>query len=185
MVQSWYSVTDGELMELSSQNQSLRFERNYLGNLVTMSPTGAISGNREAKAIAYLLVWVESNNLGEVFSSSTGFRLPNGAIRSADAAFVSHSRLPQGWDEGEDQFLPLAPDFVIEVRSKTDSLSVLQEKMEEYIANGVRLAWLIDRQGQQAWVYRDDGTITRYPSTATLKGEDVVEGFSLALKRLL
>ena len=172
-------------MELSSVNQPMKFERNADGTLVTMSPTGGISGNQEAKAIAYLLTWVESRDLGEVFSSSTGFRLPNGAIRAPDAAFVSRSRLPQGWDEGEDQFLSLAPDFVIEIRSKSDSLSVLQGKMEEYITNGVKLGWLIDRQGKQAWVYRGDGTITQYPPTAILSGEEVVSGFTLPLKSLL
>lgn len=185
MKKSLYVVTDEELMELSSVNQPMKFERNADGTLVTMSPTGGISGNREAKASAYLLTWVESRDLGEVFSSSTGFRLPNGAIRSPDAAFIARSRLPQGWDEGEDQFLSLAPDFVIEIRSKSDSLSVLQGKMEEYITNGVKLGWLIDRQGKQAWVYRGDNTITQYPPTAILSGEEVVSGFTLPLKILL
>lgn len=165
-------------MELSSVNQPMKFERNADGTLVTMSPTGGISGNQEAKASAYLLTWIESRDLGEVFSSSTGFRLPNGAIRSPDAAFIARSRLPQGWDEGEDQFLSLAPDFVIEIRSKSDSLSVLQGKMEEYITSG-------DRQDKQAWVYRGDSTITQYPPTAILSGEEAVPGFTLPLKSLL
>ncbi len=185
MVKAWAAVTDEELMQMSSQNPELRFERNADGTIVTMPPTGGISGNRELKAGAFLLTWVESQDLGEVFGPSTGFKLANTAIKSPDAAFVAKGRLPEGWDKGEDQFLNLAPDFVIEIRSKTDSLETLKAKMQEYIDNGVRLGWLIDRKNQQALVYRADGTITQYPATATLSSEDVVPGFTLALKSLL
>ena len=180
---SWYS--DEELMRMSSENSELRFERNADGTLETMPPTGGISGNREIKAGAYLLNWVESQDLGEVFSSSTGFRLANTAVRSPDVAFVAKGRLPKDWDQREDQFLDLAPDFVIEIRSKNDTLEKLKTKMVEYIANGVGLGWLIDRKNQQALVYRRDGSITQYPATAILSGEDVVPGFTLPLKRLL
>ena len=185
MLKTWTPVTDEELMLLSSQNSELRFEKNADGTLVTMAPTGGISSNRELKAGHYLMVWVESHDLGEVFSSSGGFKLPNGAVRSPDAAFIAKERLPEGWDEGEDEFINLAPDFVIEIRSKTDSLKTLKTKMEEYIANGVRLGWLIDRKNRQALVYRADGTITQYPATATLSGEDVLPGFMLVLGKLL
>jgi Uma2 family endonuclease len=184
-VQSLYTVTDEELMLMSSQNPELRFERNANGTLETMPPTGGISGNREIKAGAYLLNWVESQDLGEVFSSSTGFRLANTAVRSPDAAFVAKGRLPEGWDEEEDKFINLAPDFVIEIRSKNDSLAKLKAKMEEYISNGVQLGWLIDIKNQQALVYRRDGSITQYPATAVLSGEDVVPGFTLPLRKLL
>ena len=179
------AITDDELMQISSANPELRFERDADGTLVTMPPTGGISSNRELKAGAYLLAWVETHDLGEVFSSSGGFRLANSAVKSPDAAFVAKGRLPQGWDEGEDRFLDLAPDFAIEIRFKTDSLSQLQAKMQEYIANGVKLGWLIDRQNQQAFVYRSDLSITQYPATAVLSGEDVIPGFTLALKSLL
>ncbi|MCC5610199.1 Uma2 family endonuclease [Nostoc sp. CHAB 5834] len=184
-VQSLYTVTDEELMLMSSQNPELRFERNANGTLETMPPTGGISGNREIKAGAYLLNWVESQDLGEVFSSSTGFRLANTAVRSPDAAFVAKGRLPEGWDEEEDKFINLAPDFVIEIRSKNYSLAKLKAKMEEYISNGVQLGWLIDSKNQQALVYRRDGSITQYPATAILSGEDVVPGFTLPLRKLL
>ncbi|MEH2095836.1 Uma2 family endonuclease [Nostoc sp.] len=183
-VQSLYTVTDEELMLMSSQNSELRFERNANGTLETMPPTGGISGNREIKAGAYLLNWVESQDLGEVFSSSTGFRLANTAVRSPDAAFVAKGRLPEGWDQQEDKFINLAPDFVIEIRSKNDSLAKLKAKMEEYITNGVQLGWLIDSKNQQALVYRRDGSITQYPATAILSGEDVVPGFNLLLTKL-
>ena len=96
------TISDDELMRISSANPQLRFERNADGTLVTMPPTGGISGNRELKAGAYLLAWVESHDLGEAFSSNTGFRLANSAVKSPDAAFVAKDRLPQGWDQGED-----------------------------------------------------------------------------------
>ncbi len=185
MIQITSSITDQELKQLSSQNPELRFECSADGTLVTMTPTGKISGNREAKAIASLFIWVEKQELGEVFSSSTGFKLPNGAVRSPDVAFVANNRLPLGWDEGEDEFFNLAPDFVIEIRSKTDNLDVLKAKMEEYRDNGVGLGWLIDRHHRQALVYRQDGSITQYPSDAVLNGENVVPGFTLPLKILL
>lgn len=184
-VQSLYAVTDEELMLMSSQNPELRFERNVNGTLETMPPTGGISGNREIKAGAYLFNWVESQNLGEVFGLSTGFRLANTAVRAPDAAFVAKGRLPEGWDQQEDKFINLAPDFVIEIRSINDSLAKLKAKMEEYISNGVQLGWLIDSKNQQALVYRRDGSITQYPATAILSGEDVVPGFTLSLTKLL
>ncbi len=93
--------------------------------------------------------------------------------------------MPEGWDEEEDKFINLAPDFVIEIRSKNDSLAKLKAKMEEYISNGVQLGWLIDSKNQQALVYRRDGSITQYPATAVLSGEDVVPGFTLPLRKLL
>ncbi len=185
MAQTWAIITDDELMLMGSRNPELRFERNADGTLVTMAPTGGISSNREAGAIARLWLWVEEHNLGYVFSSQGGFKLKNGAVRSPDVAFVAQGRLPADWDQSEDTFLVLAPDFVIEIRSKTDSLESLETKMQEYTTNGVRLGWLIDRQNRQAFVYRADGSVTQYPATATLSGEDVVPGFSLRLQLLL
>jgi Uma2 family endonuclease len=185
MVKSWAAVTDEELMLMSSKNPELRFERNADGTIVTMPPTGGISGNREIKAGAYLFNWVDSHDLGEVFGPSTGFKLANEAVRAPDAAFVAKGRLPEGWDQEEDKFINLAPDFVIEIRSKSDSLETLKAKMQEYIDNGVRLGWLVDRKNRYALVYRADGTITQYPATAILSGEDVVSGFTLVLEKLL
>ncbi|WP_416309803.1 Uma2 family endonuclease [Spirulina sp. 06S082] len=185
MIQALKFITDEELMQLSSKNPELRFERNADGTLITMAPTGQISSNRELKVGAYLFAFVESNNLGEVFSSSGGFRFPNGAVRSPDAAFIAKDRLPEGWDTGEDKFCSIVPDLVVEIRSKTDSLKMLKEKMEEYIENGVKLGWLIDRAHRQAFVYRGDGSITQYRENAILSGEEVVPGFTLDLKKLL
>lgn len=185
MLAKCYVISDEELMEISSKNRDMQFERNADGSLVIMPPVGGISGNREAKAVAYLLNYVESQDLGKVFGPSTGFKLANCAIRSPDAAFIAKGRLPENWDEGEDGFINIAPDFVIEIRSKTDSLDMLKEKMREYIDNGVKLGWLFDRKNQQAFVYRADQSVTEYPVTAILSGEDIVPGFSLPAKSLL
>lgn len=193
MADSWAAITDEEQMRMRSQNSQLRVERDADETRVTLLPAGGISGNREAKAVAYLLNWVETHNLGEVFGPGTGFRLENEAEPSSDgvtfltpdAAFVAKGRLPDGWDKGEDTFLNLAPDFVIEICSKTDDLEAIKAKMQEAVSKGVQLGWVIDRENQQAFVYRADGLITQYPATAILKGEDVVPGFKLALKYLL
>ncbi|HEY9674057.1 MAG TPA: Uma2 family endonuclease [Waterburya sp.] len=193
MADSWAAITDEEQIRMRSQNPELTVEQDVDETLVTLLPTGGISGNREAKAVAYLLNWVESHDLGEVFGRGTGFRLENEAEPSSygvtlltpDAAFVAKERLPEGWDKGEDTFLNLAPDFVIEICSQTDDLEAIKAKMQEAVSKGVRLGWVIDRENQQAFVYRADGLITQYPATAILKGEDVVPGFKLALKYLL
>ncbi|MBN8562447.1 MAG: Uma2 family endonuclease [Leptolyngbya sp. UWPOB_LEPTO1] len=182
---AFIEITDEELMQMSSKNPELRFERNADGSVVTMPPMGGLSGNREAKAGAYLLVYVERNDLGEVFGPTTGFRLSNTAVRSPDAAFVAKDRLPQNWRQQEDQFIAVAPDFVIEIRSISDSLTELKAKMQEYIENGVRLGWLIDCKNKTAFVYRADGSVTQYPESATLSGEDVVPGFTLAFQVFL
>src|SRR5919202_316006 len=190
MLKSWTAVTDEELMQLNLENLEQRFERNADGTLISMPLTGGISGNREAKAVAYLLNWVEAHDLGEVFGSSTGFILNCDVVQSSnivtllmpDAAFVSKGRLPEEWDKGEDTFLNLAPDFVIEICSKTEDLETIKAKMQESVSLGVQLGWLIDHQNEQALVYRADGHIRQYPATAILSGEDVVPGFKLALK---
>ena len=193
MADSWAALTEEELMQMSLHNPELRFERKADGTLVILPPTGGISGNREAKAVAYLLNWVESHNLGEVFGSGTGFILKNDAQPDFDevtlltpaAAFVAKGRLPEGWDKGDDTLLNLAPDFVIEICSKAEDLEAIKAKVQEAVSNGVQLGWVIDRQNQQAFVCRADGLITQYPATAILSGEDVVPGFKLGLKYLL
>ena len=193
MADSQAALTEEELMRMSLENPELRFERKLDGTLVTIPSTGGISGNREAKAVAYLLNWVETHDLGEVFGSGTGFILGCDTEQSSklvtflmpDAAFVAKGRLPEGWDQGEDTFLNLAPDFVIEICSKIDDLEASKAKMQESVSYGVQLGWLIDHQNEQALVYRADGHITQYPATAILSGEDVVPGFKLALKYLL
>ncbi len=152
MEHPFIEITDDDLMQLSADLPELRFERNEDGSLIAMSLRGGISGDRIAKACAHLWSWVKQKKLGEVFSPNAGFRLPNTAIRSPATSFVAKNRLPQDWDQHEDCFLAIAPDFVIEIRSKSDSLEELKAKMQEYIENGVRLGCLIDRQNKTVGV---------------------------------
>jgi Uma2 family endonuclease len=140
--------------EFCRVNAVWRIERNAQGEVVVRMPTGAETGTRNAELTGLLGNWVKHDGTGRGFDSSTGFDLPNGAMRSPDASWVSKARLTALTAEQKKRFLPLAPDFAAELRSETDSLTLLQEKMEEYIACGVRLALLIDPTQSKVHVYR-------------------------------
>ena len=118
------------------------------------------------------------------FDSSTGFELPDGAIRSPDASWVARTRLAQLTRSQKRKFIPLAPDFVVELKSPTDSMRVLQSKMREYVANGARLGWLIDPQERAVYIYRPRAAVRRIDSPATLSGDPVLPGFTLDLQRI-
>jgi len=178
-------LTDEQFWQLCQNNRDLRFERNASGDLIIMPPTGSETGNRNIDLSYQLQGWSRQNNLGLAFDSSTGFKLPNGANRSPDAAWVKKER----WDaltEGEkEKFAPLCPDFVVELRSKTDDLEKLQAKMQEYIENGAKLGWLLDRQNQRVEIYRPNQAVEIISSPASLSGEDILPGFVLDLKNIL
>jgi Uma2 family endonuclease len=144
-----------------------------------MPLVGAISGNRESEFNADVAIWNRQTKLGKVFSSSTIFTLPNGGKRSPDVAWVANER----WDalsiEEQEKFPKICPDFVIELRSRTDSLTQLQEKMREYLNSGLRLGWLIDTQNQQVEIYRQNQPVEILSLPTTLSGEDVLPGFIL------
>ncbi len=172
-----------EQFDLLCQNNPDRsFELTKDGELEVMPPTGGESGKQESKLITRLTNWNEQTELGETFSSSTAFILPNGAERSPDASWVELSRWESLTPEQREKFPPIAPDFVIELRSKTDRLKKLQEKMEEYRENGVRLGWLIDPQNQQVEIYRLGRNVEVLESPTTLSGENVLPGFVLDLR---
>ena len=137
-------LTDDQFFELAGINRDLRMERNAQGELIVMPPTGGQTGDRNSEINMHLRLWAKRDGTGTTFDSSSGFILPNGAVRSPDASWVTRSRLDALTDEQRRKFLPLCPDFVVELRSPTDSLSVLQDKMQEYLDNGARLGWLID-----------------------------------------
>ena len=147
-------LTDDQFYDICRQNEGLRFEMTSQGNLMIMPPVGGLSGRRESDLNADVQIWNRRTGLGLVFSSSTVFCLPNGAKRSPDVAWVEQNR----WDAlsltEQEKFPPLAPDFVIELRSRTDDLTLLQAKMQEYLDNGVRLGWLINPQDQKVEIYR-------------------------------
>ncbi len=174
-------LTHDQFHELCRENRDIRLELTAQGELIVMSPTGWESGNRNAILTAELIFWSRQDKLGLVFDSSTGFILPSGAIRSPDAAWVLTERLtalkidPEG-------FSPLAPDFVIELRSANDRLKTLQDKMQEYIDNGVRLGWLLNPKDRVVEIYRMGKGIEVLQSPTEVFGEDVLPGFVLSLE---
>ncbi len=168
------------LLALSSANPDLRLERNPQGELIVMSPTGGKSSRRNAALVAQLYTWAKKDKTGTVFDSSGGFSLPNGAVRSPDACWVSHEQLSKLGDEELEAYPPLCPEFVIELRSATDSLKELQEKMEEYIANGSKLGWLIDAKNKNVYVYTPEG-MTKLENPEMLEATGNLQGFVLEM----
>ena len=177
-------LTDDQFYEFCVLNRDLRIERTAQADVVIMSPAGTRSGNRNAKLVGQLVLWAESDGTGEVFDSSAGFTLPNGAVRAPDAAWVPKARLAQLTTEQQEKFAPLCPDFVAELRSPSDALSEQQEKMEEYLANGSRLGWLIDPLSRRVYVYRPDRAVEELDNPQTLSGEPVLAGFVLDLRKI-
>ncbi len=174
-------LTDEQFYQLCQNNRELQFERTAKGELIIMPPVGGESGNREADLIIDLGIWNRQTALGYTFNSSTIFKLPNGADRSPDAAWIQRERWEALTPEQRRKFPPIAPDFVIELRSVTDNLETLRQKMEEYLNAGVKLAWLINPQQQQIEIYRQGQNVELRNLPTELSGEDVLPGFSLSL----
>ncbi|MFB2838479.1 Uma2 family endonuclease [Floridanema evergladense] len=174
-------LTDEQFYQLCQNNREFNFERNAKGELIIMPPVGGESGNRESELNGDLLIWNRQTRLGYTFSSSTVFKLPNGGDRSPDAAWIRRERWEALTPEQRRKFPPIAPDFVIELRSETDNLSILQEKMREYLDARVRLGWLINPQQQQVEIYRLGKEVEVRNLPTELLGEDVLLGFSLRL----
>ena len=177
-------LTEEQFYQLCQENSDLKLERNAKGELIVMPPTGGETGKSNSNVNLQLGVWNEQTQLGEVFDSSTGFTLPNKANRSPDASWVEKSRWEALTPEQREKFIPLCPDFVIEILSPSDSLSKTQEKMQEYIDNGCRLGWLIKRKKQEVEIYRPGKEAELLKSPQTLSGEDVLPGFTLNLQRI-
>jgi Uma2 family endonuclease len=172
-------ITHEEFEKLCQDNPDLRLELTEDGQLITMAPAGWQSSKRNSKLNSRVDVWNEQANLGEVFDSSGGFTLPNGAVRSPDVTWIEKSKLE---DISPDIAFPeVVPDFVIKLRSKSDSLKTLREKMAEYRSNGVRLGWLINPQQKQVEIYRLGQDVEVLQSPTMLSGEDVLPGFTLDL----
>jgi Uma2 family endonuclease len=176
-------LTDEQFFKLCQANRDLRFERSATGELLIMAPTGWKTGNWSGRITQQLFNWVDSNNLGIAFDSSTGIKLPNGADRSPDASWVRREKL-EASNPDPTKFLPLAPDFVVELRSSTDALKTLQNKMQEYIDNGVHLGWLIDPKNRRVEIYRSGRDVELLESPVSLSGEEVLPGFVLNLAPL-
>jgi Uma2 family endonuclease len=177
-------LTDEQFYELCQNNCDLRLEKTAQGELIVMPPAGWESGNQNARLTQRLGNWADADGTGLAFDSSTGFVLPNGAIRSPDAAWIPYQRLAAR-NPNPTRFLPMAPDFVVELRSETDPLKQLQQKMQEYMDNGTRLGWLIDPQNQRVEIYRPRQAAEVLQSPNQLSGEDVLSGFVLELQQIL
>lgn len=149
-------LSDQQFYEFCRTNPDLRIERNANGEIIVMAPAFSDTGNRNGRVFGQLFIWSETDATGEAFDSSSGFTLPNGAVRSPDAAWILSERWNALPPEKQASFAEIVPDFVVELRSSSDTLVSLKEKMEEYIANGVRLGLLIDRKNRQVHIYRLD-----------------------------
>ncbi|MBD2137951.1 Uma2 family endonuclease [Anabaena sp. FACHB-1237] len=176
------TITDEQFLQIIAANKDLRLEFSSKGELIVMSPTGGETGGRNQELGGQIWFWNRKNNLGKAFDSSTGFKLPNGATRSPDASWITIERWNALTPEQRKKFLPLCPDFVIELVSETDDVEDTQAKMQEYINNGLRLGWLINPKNKQVEIYRQNQEVEVLQSPPNLSGEDVLPGFILDLQ---
>ncbi|MHC5826080.1 MAG: Uma2 family endonuclease [Nostoc sp.] len=175
-------LTDNQFYQLCRENPEIKFERNAAGELLIMPPTGGETGNRNSEINADFVFWNRQTKLGKVFDSSTCFKLPNGANRSPDVAWIRKDRWDALTPEQKEKFPTIAPDFVLELMSPSDTLRETQAKMPEYIDNGVKLGWLINPKMRQVQIYRLSKPIEILESPQQLSGEDVLPGFVLNLQ---
>ena len=174
-------LTDDQFFQLCQENENIRLERTAKGELIIMSPAGGETGNRNAGLTAQVWMWNDKNKLGEVFDSSTGFKLPNGANRAPDVAWVKLERWNALTPEQQKKFPPLCPDFVVELLSPSDSLKETQDKMREYRDNGALLGLLINRKNRQVEIYRPGAEVEVLDNPTQVSGEPVLPGFVLNL----
>jgi Uma2 family endonuclease len=175
-------LSDEQFDHLCNANPEIKFERTPTGELVIMPPTGGETGRGNAKLISRFVVWNEEYNLGEVFDSSTCFKLPGGGNRSPDVSWIEKSRWDALTPEQQRKFPPICPDFVLELRSPSDNLRMVQQKMQEYLDSGIRLGWLINPEDGEVEIYRPGREVEVVRSPGTLSGEDVMPGFVLNLE---
>jgi Uma2 family endonuclease len=178
-------LTDKEFERFCAKNRELRIEMTSEGEMIIMLPVVTEGGNRNFFLTGRFFVWVESENTGFGFDSSTGFTLPNGAKRSPDVSWVRRERWEALTDQQKNSFAPICPDFVVELRSSSDRLKTLQKKMEEYIANGAELGWLIDPQKKKVHVYQPNSPVQILDNPSEVSGEPLLKGFVLKLSGIL
>lgn len=175
-------ITNEHFQQLCTLNPDLRLETNSEGELIIMSPTGSETGRKNSDLNYQLQAWNRQYKLGVVFDSSTGFTLPNGAKRSPDVSWIAIERWNSLTQQEKESFAPIAPDFVLELKSPSDSLGTLQNKMLEYTSNGVRLGWLINPQNKQVEIYQLNKVKEVLEQPNTIENELVLPGLSLELK---
>jgi len=178
-------LTDEQFEQICHRNPDLKFERTVSGELVIVALTGGNTGRRNLKLSGRLLFWIEETGNGEGFDSSTGFRLPDRSIRSPDVAWISSPRWQQLTPDQQQKLVPLCPDFVVELRSPSDDLRDLQEKMRSYLTNGLQLGWLLDPQTKLVEIYRPPQEVEILENPDRLGGEGILPGFILDLKGIL
>ncbi|WP_375474334.1 Uma2 family endonuclease [uncultured Nostoc sp.] len=184
-IPSSMQMTDEQFFEFCQVNRDLRIERNKFGELVIMPPTGSETGNREGNIFGQLWVWSEQDGTGITFSSSTGFKLSTGAERSPDASWIKLERWNALSPKQQEKFAPICPDFVVELKSPSDNLQTLKEKMEEYMNEpGIQLGWLIDRKQRKVYIYRPGLPEECLDDPVNVSGELVLPGFILNMNKV-
>ncbi len=178
-------LSDEQLEQICQRNPDWKFERTAIGELVVVALTGGETGRRNMKLAARLENWNEQAGLGVAFDSSTGFRLPSGAVRSPDAAWLSAERWDTLTPDQRKRWIPLCPDFAVELRSPSDELEDLRAKMQAYLENGMRLGWLLDPEEGGVEIYRAGQAIESFQAPLSLSGEAVLVGFVLDLNGIL
>ena len=179
------NLSDEQFWQLCENNRDWNFERTASGELIIMAPTGGETGNRNIELSYQVQGWSRQNNLGKAFDSSTGFKLPNGANRSPDASWIRMERWESLTQEQRQKFLPLCPDFVVELCFPSDSLTQTQKKMGEYIANGTLLGWLIYPETRRVEIYRPGRDVKILDNPTKLSGENILPGFTLDLSTIM
>jgi Uma2 family endonuclease len=178
-------LTDEQFEQICTRNPDLKFERTAQGELVVVALTGGETGRRNMKLSARLENWSDRTQLGVAFDSSTGFRLPDGAIRSPDAAWVALERWQKLTPEQRKKYVPLCPEFLVELKSASDELEDVQAKMEEYLANGLQLGWLLNPENQTVEVYRPNLAVEVLQQPTSISGAPVLPEFVLDLAGIL
>lgn len=177
--------TDEEFEQIVQFNKELRLELSAEGELIIMSPTGGETGNRNSDLTGQIWFWNRKYKLGKAFDSSTGFKLPNGATRSPDGSWIKIERWDALTPQQRKKYLPLCPDFAVELVSESDDVQDTRKKMREYIENGLRLGWLINPQDKQVEIYRPNREVEILDSPTSLSGEDILPDFTLDLQTIL
>jgi len=178
-------LTDDQFLRLCSDNRDFRIEMSAQGELIIMPPPGSMTGRRNLVILQRLANWAEQDGTGVSFGTDTGFTLPNGAKRGPDAAWMSRERWHRIPEEQQEKLAPICPDFVVELRSPSDRLSDVQAKMEEYIANGARLGWLLDPFDNCATIYRPGQPPERIENPTIIHGDPVLPGFNFDFREIL
>ncbi|NEO32263.1 MAG: Uma2 family endonuclease [Symploca sp. SIO3C6] len=179
-----FRISHEQFIELAGANRDIRLERTAQGELIIMSPTYSDTGASNAEIGGQLWSWNNKTKLGIVFDSSTGFHLPNGATRSPDASWISLEQWNSLIPQQRQKFASICPDFVVELRSQSDSLVSVQRKMHEYLENGLRLGWLIDKQNRKVEIYQPGEEVKILNNLTELSGGKILPGFILDLSKV-